>query len=463
MRHIKKIIAVCIMMMTASMSFAIDKDLIKEAAGIIKGTDDSHSVEWAVKTLTDAAVNDTCGYAMNVLGIACFNGIGMEKDTTKAVAWMEAAANAGFHVACHNLGEIYHQGRYGMKQDFRKAYSFYKRGADNDCVMCYYDEGYMLYKGLGCRQDYAKAAELFRKGVDRNHAPCLYMMGLCYRNGYGVERDEELAASYLGLASKTNYVPAILEQRRASPENSLETGTVLATNAVPEAMPEIEPFILSNEKLGGRYSGAIVTYDWSGEHAIATRDISMDATIRGDSLLATWVDGNETTNVKAVITDNGRLVFDNGTIRLKDRYHDNKMTAFSFIDADICLENQTFTGSLRLYSMRDKEPDRPMYILLQRDDADNVGTKEPSKAYAYPYPFTSTLTVAFDLPQNEPDVMLCLYDQYGINVCNYSLGTLSQGQHSFNISPEVMPGIYMIRIKAGTEQFKTIFTRKGGF
>lgn len=82
---------------------------------------------------------------------------------------------------------------------------------------------------------------------------------------------------------------------------------------------------------------------------------------------------------------------------------------------------------------------------------------------SYPYPFTSTLTVAFDLPQNEPDVMLYLYDQYGINVCNYSLGTLSQGQHSFNISPEVMPGIYMIRIKAGTEQFKTIFTRKGGF
>ncbi|MDE5986184.1 MAG: hypothetical protein K2H16_02735 [Prevotella sp.] len=463
MRHIKKTFAVCIVMMTASTSFAIDKDLIKEAAGIIKGTDDTRSVEWAVKTLTDAAVYDTCGYAMNVLGIACFNGIGMEKDTTKAVAWMEASVNAGFHVACHNLGEIYHQGKYGMKQDFQKAYSFYKKGADNDCVMCYYDEGYMLYKGLGCRQNYAKAVELFGKGADHNHAPCLYMMGLCYRNGYGVERDEERATFYLGQASKVNYVPAILEQRRTSPENSLETENILAANAVPESMPEIEPFILSNEKLGGKYSGAIVTYDWSGEHAIATRDISMDATIRGDSLLATWVDGNEKTYVKAVITDEGRLVFEDGSIRLKDRYHDNKMTSFSFIDADICLENHTFTGSLRLYSMRDKEPDRPMYILLQRDDADNADPKEPGKAYAYPYPFTSILTVAFDLPHDEPDVMLCLYDHYGINVCNYSLGTLSQGQYSFNISPEITPGIYMIRIKAGTERFKTIFTKKRGF
>ena len=119
------------------------------------------------------------------------------------------------------------------------------RGTDNDCVMCYYDEGYMLYKGLGCRQDYAKAVELFGKGVDHNHAPCLYMMGLCYRNGYGVERDEERATFYLGQASKINYVPAILEQRRTSPENSLETENILATNAVPEAMPEIGIFTLT--------------------------------------------------------------------------------------------------------------------------------------------------------------------------------------------------------------------------
>lgn len=454
--------SLCMLIATATTSFAIDKEQIREAAKIMKGTSDSHPVEWAVKILTDAAANDNSGYAMNILGVACFNGIGMEKDTAKAVTWMVSAADAGFHVAYHNLGEIYHQGRYGMGQDFQKAYAYYKKGAEKDCVMCYYDAGYMLYKGLGCQQDYQRAAELFRKGVDRNHTPCLYMMGLCCRNGYGVEPNEELAAFYLGQAARQGYVPAILEQRRAKPENCIVLDNAPAAKAVPGSMPEVEPFIPITGNLGGKYSGVIVTYDWSGSHVISVRDISMDATIRGDSLTATWVDGNGTTNVRALISDNGRLVFDNGVMRMQDRYHDNKITVFSLVDADICLENQILTGSLRLYSMRDREPDRPMYIMLQRDDASNASEKVSGKAYAYPYPFTSQLTVTFELSCDEPNVMLCLYDQYGSNVFNYPLGSLTEGQHSFSVSPDVMPGIYMIRIKAGNEYFKTIFTRKRG-
>lgn len=49
-----------------------------------------------------------------------------------------------------------------------KACSFYKKGAEANSLVCCYNYGFMLYKGLGCQQSYEEAISFFRKLPSRS-------------------------------------------------------------------------------------------------------------------------------------------------------------------------------------------------------------------------------------------------------------------------------------------------------
>ena len=453
--------------MAAAIPAAAQTDDVTQAVCVLKGMETDGDKAGAISTLVSAATRDANAMAMNALGIAYMKGIGVDADSTQATLWFERAGEAGYHDAYHNLGMMYKDGQCGLRQDFAKAARYFDAGARAGSVMCYYDMGYMLYKGLGCRQDYAKAADLFAKGVDLDHSPCLYMLGLCYRNGYGVERDSARASFLLGRAAELSYGAAIEEQLRELPENSWNSLAAHMEQAVqaPASMPAIEPMVADIASIPGNYHGSLITYDWSGKYIINERPLSVSMAMVGGVINGKWCDGVDTVSFSATVAADGRLVFKDGAMRRHERYTEEHPVLYRFKSADLVSMGGGLTGSLRLYSVTQREPERPMYISLakvgaqDRDVAvDSIGTS----LKAYPNPFSGDVTLSFELTEDVAFARICLYSQTGVNVLNATTGALAAGRHSFTITPNVPDGMYVAHVTAGNRQFRAIIIKKRG-
>ena len=453
--------------MAAAIPATAKTDDVTQAICVLKGMETEGDKAGAISTLVSAATRDANAMAMNALGIAYMKGIGVDADSTQATLWFERAGEAGYHDAYHNLGMMYKDGQCGLRQDFAKAARYFDAGARAGSVMCYYDMGYMLYKGLGCHQDYAKAADLFAKGVDLDHSPCLYMLGLCYRNGYGVERDSARASFLLGRAAELSYGAAIEEQLRELPENSWNSLAAHMEQAVqvPASMPAIEPMVADIASIPGEYHGSLVTYDWSGKYIINERPLSVSMVMASGVVNGKWCDGVDTVSFSATVAADGRLVFKDGAMRRHERYTEEHPVLYRFKSADLVSMGGSLTGSLRLYSVTQREPERPMYISLakvvaqDRDAAvDSIGTS----LKAYPNPFSGDVTLSFDLTEDVASARICLYSQAGVNVLNATTGALAAGRHSFTITPNVPDGMYVTHVTAGNRQFRAIIIKKRG-
>lgn len=461
-----KNIAIAAMLTFSVTSYAIEPDdSVRHAADVIKGIVDNGNKPDAINVLRQAAEEDTCVFAMNVLGIAYMNGFGVDKDTALAVRWLEQAGEYGSNTAYNNLGMMYKYSHGGVRQDFARACRYFEKAISAGSVSALYNMGYMLYKGLGCRQSYEQAMELFRRGADKDHAPCLYMLGLCYRNGYGTEKDNERAACYLERAAMLNYHAATEELRREKAENSWNDMSVEVEQSlgVPETMPAIAPAATDIETLPGTYQGIAVVYDWSGRYVIGEHPLAVDMRIEGELLKGFWCEGRDTVEFCASVSDDGRLTFHSGMMKRKDRYVVKDSVAFRFENAEINIGECSITGSLRLYSMSEREPERPMYICLYKDNGDSIdstGTQERTRLYAWPNPFSGQITLSFELTESAPNARMALYSQSGMNVFTSYLGLLPVGKHSFTISPDVVDGIYVLHVTAGKHTFRTIIVKK---
>lgn len=436
------------------------------AVDILKGKDTSNSKTWAVDILEQSLQRKRDAFALNVLSIAYLHGLGVEADTLKAIAYMEESGANGYKLAYHNLGMFYKYASDG-KQDFKKAYEAFKKGALTGSESCCYDTGFMLYKGLGCQQDYAAAVALFRQAADRDHAPSLFMLGLCYRNGYGVERDAERAKFYLERAAKLNNQDAMEELLKDEPENNPKRRFVNVDKSmeIPETMPAIDPYIPHNRgAIAGTYQGVLVTYDWSGENVISEKPLAMNVTEKAGKYDGLWIQGKDSICFQATATDDGVLKFDSTQVVLYDRYSDDYKALYRFEQADISCGDNSISGQLRLYSLEEMEPERPMYVYLQKngdaDAQDEQSEDDNSKIYAYPNPFVDRVTLRFELEADVPSAQICLYSQAGINKQNYNLGALGAGEHSFVIAPDVSENIYIVRVVAGQYKYQTIIFRK---
>ena len=261
------IIVAMLIMPNSSMAQTAKSDVV-EAIDILKGKSLSKTAKWAVDLLCSVEDESLKPTALNALGIAYLNGLGVAKDSTMAIKYLEEAGKCGSANAYYNLGLIMKNAPH-EKQDFAKALRYFEEGAKTGALNCCYLAGYMYYKGLGCEQDYKRAVEYFKKDEERISLSCQYMLGLCYRNGFGVEIDDQKADEYLQYAAKGNYLFAIEETLRENAE--ILPSTVLSDNNelnTPEEMPDAEPFIDKNTDLSGTYKGIIVTYDWSGKQIV---------------------------------------------------------------------------------------------------------------------------------------------------------------------------------------------------
>lgn len=397
---------------------------------------------------------------MNAIGIAYLHGIGAEADTTKALAYLDMAGENGFYLAYHNLG-MFHKYASDGKQDFSKAYEAFEKGASKGDHNCQYNKGFMLYKGLGCTQDYVAARDEFMNAANRDHAPSLFMLGLIHRNGYGVEVDTVTANFYLNQAAKFGYADAIEELLKGEPENKFGANLIELSEemAVPDEMPSIEPYVPNNKNsITGEYHGMLVTYDWSGKYVISEKPLNADFVVRNDSVSGSWVLGNDTVGIKAHLSDDAEMRFENVEFCTYNRYSSTYTSQYRFDTADICCADNLITGSLRLYSLTEQEPERPMYLCIQKDDvAEAQGENGNTRIYAYPNPFVDHFTLNFELDEEVPDTRVCIYTQGGLSRLNYRIGALPAGRHTFNVSaPQLDKGTYVVHVYAGSHDYETL-------
>ncbi len=445
------------------------KDDIKHAVRVLKNIDKDFSKEWAISLLQKAAEIDTCAYAMNTLGLAYMAGVGVKQDSIQAIYWFEKAGEHGYSEAYHNLGMMYKNGCYGVKQDFVKAYNAFVNGVEAGSVICKYDAGFMLYKGLGICQNYNEAVNLFNDAANESeHTPSLYMLGLCYRNGYGVLQDTAKASYYLNRAAMLSFGPAMEELQRTQPENYLDEISVsnYISTGLPTQMPNISIEVNDTSFIFGQYRGFLVMYDWSGKYVLAEKPLKINiyrdekGTASGTLIMA-----NDTIEFKADITNAGHLVFSKGNVCFNERYNIGKKITYRMDNAILDIWKDKIRGRLNLYSLKLKEPERPMYIELSRvSDIDISFNKEDerfTRIIAMPNPFSNEFCASFEL-QEQCDAQIRIFDQAGKMVFIENIGIIDSGKHNVMIAPQIKDGTYVLNIKAGKQILRTIIVKKGG-
>lgn len=458
MDKLKMIVVVTMLLLsTYGMAQIVATQEVVRAVKVLKGQNSSISKEEAVRLLTIAA-NDSNAYAMNVLGMAYLQGIGVEKNIDEAISWWILAAHNGYAYAYHNLGMLYKNGKLGIKQDFVKACSNYKKGAESNSLVCCYNYGFMLYKGLGCKQSYEEAISYFQKAAAKKHSPSLYMLGLCYRNGYGVSKDEEIGKYYLTQSANLGYRDAQAELRRVNPENNMED--IMDVNNVKFSIPETSGLI--TEDLMGKYEGVLVLYDWSGKYILGEKPIFMDLTLQNAKLDGTLKIGSQLIRLNGVVSDNGKILFESTDIVLKERYVGENGSKYKIDYAELNTFGGKISGKLGLYSLELNEPERPLYIELEKANGALSSAKQNinDRIVVSPSPFESDFVASFTLEADSPQLDIRIFNQSGAMVEHVTYGAIQKGKQKLRLAPSLSSGVYVLNIQSKTQLFRTIISKK---
>ncbi len=418
--------------------------------------------------------------AMNGLGIMLSKGIGVTINDVEALKWYEKAAKGGYGNAWYNLGTMIKNG-VGAPQDFVKAYECYKQGAAIGNGIAYYGQGFMLYKGLGCTQSYEQAFSLFTKSAAMNCLGSMYMMGLCYRNGYGISVNLDSARYWLNKASKAGYRYATDELASSEPENVNISNPVVAAPVAVSQQTTVSDIKAGNQKvnhhlpkdsISGEYTGYALKFDWSGRHIISESALSLKLSLKGKTLRGIWTeDNNISTPIEAQLTDTA-LVFNNTQYSRPDHYNTTVPNDFEFKNAKLQLVKNAdtvyITGNLQLFSTKLKEPEKPTFIMLIRNDknlqrnianADTLSDKnglennktDSVKLVIYPNPFINILNAHFTL-KKACTVRLIVSNLTDARIIYKGPSEqLAAGEYNMPLQINALPGTYVCTLNFGNK------------
>lgn len=126
--------------------------------------------------------------ALYSLGCIYNHGEGVKQDYSKAFEWYKKAANSGYPFAMYDIGKMYRYGN-GVEQDYSKALKWYKKAANAGNATAMNNIGYMYDFGEGVEQDYTKAFEWYNKAADAGDSTAMSNIGYMYEKGKGLEQN----------------------------------------------------------------------------------------------------------------------------------------------------------------------------------------------------------------------------------------------------------------------------------
>ncbi|KAG0324395.1 hypothetical protein BGZ99_001911 [Dissophora globulifera] len=162
--------------------------------------DDVNHVEGVERLLRSASKGHT--NAQYHLGLIYHNGVGVLRDFTKSVKWLQMAADKGFAPAQTGLGYIYLRGGFGVPKNCGRAVDLFQAAANqgdiNACTLL----GTIYFSGDGAAQNNEEAMRWLRVAAERGCAQAQHAIGVAYYSGgMGVERDYAESRRFFMMAA----------------------------------------------------------------------------------------------------------------------------------------------------------------------------------------------------------------------------------------------------------------------
>lgn len=504
---------VCLLLLLGSMLahsqelLDIKKTLTTARLHLVKGSQ-FYNPEKAIASYTKLALLGN-SEAMNALGLICTKGIGIPVNEQEGIKWFEKAAKTGYPKAWYNLAILYHEGvstptnplkaiQYfekaatagynsaytewgrmvmkgnGVPQDYPLAMNIFKQGAERGSTHCSYLQGYLYYKGFGCTQDYSLAIKHFEVAVQKNNPWGMYMLGLCYRNGYGVAIDLEKAKFYLSKSAAMGVKPSQMELDDPEAENYNPTQvktisapiseviTITETEA-PETFKKVKQAPIATE-ISGNYIGYVLRYDFSGQNIISKTPLQIDLSQNGKKLTGEWKETDGDTVIFNAQIQEDAIVFKDSKVDRTEHFYKGSLNSYEFKDAKLQLlqtdESLFMVGNLQLYNIKERENEKPMYLILEKKQAKTSEIQDIiSSVVIYPNPVVSDFNLSFDLAK-PADVEVSIYYSTGRQLTRQQWKNLEQGTQTKSLTLNVPAGYYILRLTYGTEVKTTIIIKK---
>ena len=138
-------------------------------------------------------------YAVNSLAkIYMGNELGVP-DTDKILEWLRFGADRNYRGCLSDLGYAYQHG-IGVEKNTQKAMSLYQKSIDQGSASAKSNLGYLYLMGEGVTKDYPRAMKLFHEASEANDIGGTINLAVMRFNGLGCDRDSNAAFSLIEKA-----------------------------------------------------------------------------------------------------------------------------------------------------------------------------------------------------------------------------------------------------------------------
>jgi TPR repeat protein len=144
-----------------------------------------------------------------LLGRCYEEGIGVERDTEKAVSLYKDAVSRNYAPAQHSLGHCYETG-IGLSQDIPLAVEWYQKAALQNYGPSQETLYHLYREGQGIPQNIPEAFKWFRLAAEQDVAHSAAYLALCYEEGDGVEKNIQEALTWWRKAGEQSDCEAVL-------------------------------------------------------------------------------------------------------------------------------------------------------------------------------------------------------------------------------------------------------------
>jgi len=126
------------------------------------------------------AANNENTEAQNNVGVFLLQGLGVEKDPSKALGYFEKSANNGHVSAQGTLGGLYFHG-IGTEIDYKLALKWFNESANQGHSESQLNLGIMYSKGKGVYKNIDTAIQWLKKSAKQENAVAQFTLGLLYQ------------------------------------------------------------------------------------------------------------------------------------------------------------------------------------------------------------------------------------------------------------------------------------------
>jgi hypothetical protein len=216
--------------------------------------------------------------------------------------------------------------------------------------------------------------------------------------------------------------------------------------------------------LGKKRQGYLIRYDWSGQNSISNTPIQVELKQDGQEISGEWKEeAGNTAHFNAQIQDDA-IVFNDSKIERTDHFYSLYPATYEFKEAKLQLlqteESLFVVGNLQLYNIKERENEKPMYLILEKkQEKASEGTELFSSVVIYPNPVVNDFNLSFNLAQTA-DVTIGIYDFTGSPLYSEQWKNLKQGSQTKTLALNAPAGYYLLRLTYGNDVKTTLLIKK---